>query len=668
MAENQIQYTKRNYDEIRNAIIEVTKRYYGNIFNTINDASIGQWMIDINSDIFDILMYNIDRAYQETSIDSANSRSSLLNIARSLGVKIPGPKSAVVEVELSCILPLNTSAVPGSSNNLAIADESYAPYIKKGSLFSDGRNTFELMEDVDFKTQFDSNGISNRQIIPRKNSNGEITSYRYKKLSVASAGQSKIYKRFITSSDIAPFFSITLQDTNILGVESIILKQGRTLGYNPKIAEFYVDRESYEDKEGKPTQRFFEVDNLIDQYRFGYEEQEVESLNGQYTYYSPIWDIIDTVEVRDEEDHVELEPVRMAVRGKWKRVKNKFVTEYADNGNLKITFGSGLLNQYGNIPTTANEYTQYYMSRMEANDYMGVLPEPNTTMYILYRTGGGEMSNIGANTLNKIVSLAYNIDGNCNDSEDSRKKSDVRASIAVTNPSQSYGGKDAPSDEEIRFMTKYISAAQNRCVTISDYYARLMEIPPKYGLPFRCGVLEENNKIVVYTLGLDPNGYLSSALSETVANNMKEYLSMYKMLTDFIEIRSGRIINISFEVDVYIDKTYDNSEVSKRIIETIRGYMDIRRHQMGEDIFIGDLEKEISKLDGVQNLIDLRCYNKVGDGYSDTQITQQMVSDGDNFTDEIDLQESDKTLFSEAGCMFEIKYPNDIQVNVKDRE
>ena len=668
MAENQIQYTKRNYDEIRNAIIEVTKRYYGNIFNTINDASIGQWMIDINSDIFDILMYNIDRAYQETSIDSANSRSSLLNIARSLGVKIPGPKSAVVEVELSCILPLNTSAVPGSSNNLAIADESYAPYIKKGSLFSDGRNTFELMEDVDFKTQFDSNGISNRQIIPRKNSNGEITSYRYKKLSVASAGQSKIYKRFITSSDITPFFSITLQDTNILGVESIILKQGRTLGYNPKIAEFYVDRESYEDKDGKPTQRFFEVDNLIDQYRFGYEEQEVESSNGQYTYYSPIWDIIDTVEVRDEEDHVELEPVRMAVRGKWKRVKNKFVTEYADNGNLKITFGSGLLNQYGNIPTTANEYTQYYMSRMEANDYMGVLPEPNTTMYILYRTGGGEMSNIGANTLNKIVSLAYNIDGNCNDSEDSRKKSDVRASITATNPTQSYGGKDAPSDEEIRFMTKYISAAQNRCVTISDYYARLMEIPAKYGLPFRCGVLEENNKIVVYTLGLDPNGYLSSALAETVAKNMKEYLSMYKMLTDFIEIRSGRIINISFEVDVYIDKTYDNSEVSKRIIETIRDYMDIRRHQMGEDIFIGDLEKEISKLDGVQNLIDLRCYNKVGNGYSDTQITQQMVSDGDNFTEEIDLQESDKTLFSEAGCMFEVKYPNDIQVNVKDRE
>jgi len=668
MAENQIQYTKRNYDEIRNALIEITKRYYGDIFNTINDASIGQWIMDINSDIFDILMYNIDRAYQETSIDSANSRQSLLNIAKSLGVKIPGPKSALVEVELSCILPLNTSAVPGSSDNLAIADESYAPYIKRGSLFTDGRNTFELMEDVDFKTQFDSNGISNRQIIPRRNSNGEITGYRYKKLAIASAGQSKIYKRFITNSDIAPFFSVTLQDANILGVESVILKQGRTLGFNPTVAEFYVDEESYEDKEGKPTQRFFEVDNLIDQYRFGYEEQEVDSSDGKYTYYSPIWDVIDTVEVVGDDEETKLEPIRMAVRGKWKRLKNKFVTEYTDNGNLKLIFGSGLRNKYGNIPEIAEDYTQYRMSRMEANDYMGVLPEPNTTMYILYRTGGGEMSNIGANTLTKILSLAYAIDGNCNDPEDTRKKSDVRASIAVTNPSQSYGGKDAPSNEEIRFMTKYISAAQNRCVTISDYYARLMEIPAKYGLPFRCGVVEENNKIVIYTLGLDPNGYLTSALAERVADNMKEYLSMYKMLTDFVEIRSGRIINIAFEIDIYVDKTYDKSEVSKRIIETTRDYMDIRRHQMGEDIFIGDLEKEISKLDGVQNLIDLRCYNKVGDGYSETQISQQMVSNGDTFTDEVDLRESDKTLFSEAGCMFEIKYANDIQINVRERE
>jgi hypothetical protein len=97
--------------------------------------------------------------------------------------------------------------------------------------------------------------------------------------------------------------------------------------------------------------------------------------------------------------------------------------------------------------------------------------------------------------------------------------------------------------------------------------------------------------------------------------------------------------------------------------------MDIRKWQMGQDIFIGDLEKEISKLDGVVNLIDLRCYNKVGDGYSDTKITQQLVENTDVVTsnNQLDLQASEKTLFADTGTMFEIKYSNDVVVNIRER-
>ena len=34
--------------------------------------------------------------------------------------------------------------------------------------------------------------------------------------------------------------------------------------------------------------------------------------------------------------------------------------------------------------------------------------------------------------------------------------------------------------------------------------------------------IEENNKVVIYTFGLDPEGHLESKLSEHVANNIKE--------------------------------------------------------------------------------------------------------------------------------------------------
>ena len=140
-------------------------------------------------------------------------------------------------------------------------------------------------------------------------------------------------------------------------------------------------------------------------------------------------------------------------------------------------------------------------------------------------------------------------------------------------------------------------------------------------------------------------------------------------------------MNLGFDVNVYVDKTYDKSEVVKQIIELIQNYMDIRKHLMGEDIFLGDLEKEIAKLDGVINLISLRCVNKTGEGYSDSLVNQTTVDQTDcvatNANDslgdlsgelEVDLQDSDKTLYSSLDTMFEIKYPSkDIKVRVKTK-
>lgn len=253
----------------------------------------------------------------------------------------------------------------------------------------------------------------------------------------------------------------------------------------------------------------------------------------------------------------------------------------------------------------------------------------------------------------------------------------MRKSITVTNTTPSYGGKDGPTIEELRYIIKYNASSQNRCVTLKDYHSRLNNLPSKYGTPFRFSVTEENNKIVIYTLGLDSNGQLSNFLSETVAENMREYLSHYKMLNDFIEIKSGKIINIAFKAKVYIDNNFDNVIVTKQIIDTINSYMDIRKHLMGEDIFIGDLQKEISKIDGVINLVSLKVYNKVGEGYSENTITQTLVgkhscnNDEDEviLDNEIDLTKSDYMLYSDANSMFEIKYMNrDITVEVKSKK
>lgn len=665
MSENKISYSSRNYAEFRDEFMKITKKYYPNIVKDFSDAAIGQWFIELLASVSDDLSYHIDRTFQETDINSAQQTSSLIKLARSNGLKIPGKKAAICEVELSCNLPLN-SQEPENDGNLRLADENYAPIIKKGTLFSTGLTMFELDEDVDFKEQFDSNGISNRTITPVRDSNGNIVSYKYSKLAIAKAGQSKIYKKVLTDSDIKPFMEITLQDRNILGVESIIIKEGTNYTTDPSTYDFMVDEETYTDQVGKIVQRYFEVESLLEQYRFGYEEEvtDVIGSNGG-KYYNPIWQEINN-------------GTRSVVKGKWKRFKNKFITEYTENWQLKIIFGSGIRNKYGQIPEDASSFTQYMMSRMQANDYMGVLPESNTTMYILYRVGGGEETNISQGSLNNIVYINYSICGNYNDNENTKKIKDVQSSITVTNTSPSYGGKDEPTSEELKYLIKYNNASQNRCVTIKDYYAKLITMPSKYGSPFRFGVIEENNKIVIYTLGLNSQGKLMRELAEPVSENMQEYLSNYKMINDFIEIKSGKVINLKFEIDAIVDKSYDKSNVTKTIIETVKNYMDIRKHQMGEDIFIGDIQKELNKIDGVLNIIDIRIYNPMGNGYSTDEITQELIDPSEcgydeyaeaetNFDRQINLKSSDMMLYNDVNSMFEILNDNDITVRIKQR-
>lgn len=675
MAENKLSYLNRNYDDYRQSIIDITRQYYPDVFENLNDASVGAWLIDILSDIGDNLNYHIDRNVQETYLDSSKEFTSIQNIARTNGLRIPYKKAALVEIELSCRLPLYQQGSEGDGDMMA--DETYCPYVKRGTLFSNGTTTFELVHNVDFKEQFNEDGLSDRQIVPNRDSNGTIISYTYKKLAIASASQTRVMKKIVSSNEITPFMEVMINDSNVLGVDSIIVKDGTNINTDPQFNEFFIDEETYNDNSGKPVDRFFEVDNLIDQYRFGYVIEDGE--NGKY---NPEWSEEEVAEIKDEQGAViDTVVLRKIAKGKWKRLKNKFITEYTDDWKLKVIFGAGIRNEYGDIPQDAKKFTQYQMSRMLANDYMGVLPKSESTMYILYRIGGGEISNIAAGTLTNIISLNIEIEGNPEDGLCSEKIRDVRKSMAVTNTTPSYGGKNEPTTEEIRYMIKYNASSQNRCVTLKDYISRISKIPAKFGCPFRHNAIEENNKIVIYTLGLDYEGHLTNFLSETVANNIKNYLSQYRMINDFVEIKSGKIINLAFRLTVYLDKSYDKSEVTKRIIDLVYDYMDIRKHLMGDDIFVGDLEKEISKLDGVINLVKMRIFNKVGEGYSTDRSTQQLVNVSDCDFEELDaydrqienqneinLEKSDYMLFSEADSMFEIKYKNrDIEVIVKTR-
>ena len=660
-----ISYLARSFDDIKSELLNFSKKYYPELSDNFNDASVGAWMLDMVSAVGDDLAYHTDRMYQETNINSANSRSSILNNARMNGIKIPGANSSLCEGELSCTV--------GVENNSPKVDE--LPVLKMGGTVGNSSYTFELTEDVNFAEQFNKDGFSNRKIVPTRDNNGIITGYTVTKNTIVVGGQSKIYKKVILEDDLKPFMEIVLPEQNIMSVESIIFKETSNFVNDPQMYEFFVDDEEFKVKnEDITTYRYFEVDSLSDQYRFGTEMSD----NSNIEKYPPLQE--SCITYGEEANSAMTVNIRNYYQGKWKPIVQKFITEYTDNNYLKIIFGCA--TDIVETPINASKYAENIMSKMVNNKMLGILPKAGWTMYVLYRVGGGVETNLAQGAINKLlnVDIVFNEGGNLQPSG----KTSVIKSLSVYNPTTSIAGKDAPSTEELKYLVKYSIPTQDRCVTLKDYKAKILQIPPKYGCPFRCNAMEENNKIIIPMLGLNYNGKLDSTLPEILVNNVKEWLSNYKNLTDYIEMRSGKIYNLGFDVDVFVDKNYTTPDVIASIIDKIYDYMDVNKRDMGDDVFIGDLEREINNLDGVIGLIGMRIYTIYGGIYNDkcplpiktnesdcckTDVVEFGVSGVSGVTaEQLDIDAIDGVLVSDYDSMFEIKNKeSDIRVRVKLR-
>lgn len=641
--DKKISYLNRDFNDCRTALIEFSKKYYPNLTVDYDDASVASWMIDIVAAATDDLMYHLDRVYQETNIDSANEKSSLYSIARNMGLKVPGPKGAMAEVAFSLCLPIN-----GTSPQW-----DYAPIIRRGTRVSAGSQVFELLYDVDFAQQFSEAGVSDRTIVPLSNSNGLVTQYRVTKLATVIAGETNVYKKVVYSKDVVPFMEIVLPEQNVMNVESVVVKDGTNFTSVPSYGEFYSADEDIScngvQTEVSPK-RYFEVESLAQQFRWDDVLEEGKAVRQTYSY----------------QNNGVTYPVCTVTKGEWKPANRKFITEYTDNGYMKLTFGAGL-DANADLSSVdlsgASSFSKFQISRLIENPALGYVPHANSTVFVLYRTGGGKASNVAAGAINKISKLNIEMRGT-----DVAMRTAIKNSLKVTSTTPSVSGKDMPTEQELKYLIKYNSGAQNRCITVKDYVSRILRMPPKYGTPFRVGADEQNNKIMVYLLGLDYQGHLDATLPTALIDNVSAYLSGYRSINDYVEIKSGRIINLSFQIDIFIDKNYNKSDVITMVIDTVNNYMDINKHLMGDDIFVGDIEKEISKVDGVINLISLEIWNEHdGSKYSGTRTTQEVDEVGQDRS-KIDLEASDGILYSEGDTMLEIKYPEqDIKVRCKTR-
>jgi hypothetical protein len=618
---NIIQYGSRTFGEIRTDLIAYIRQAYPDVLSDFTDSSVGAMLIDLNAGVGNNLSINTDRAFQETQLQNAQLRTSLLNIAKTMGFNIPGRKPSVTVIDFNVTIP-----VLGDK-----PDASYYPTLAPGAQVIGGGKVFETQDTIDWSSPFSTLGDPNRSIIPFLNSNGVIISYSVTKREVVINGSTSIYKKIINATDVIPFLEVTLPDQDVIGIDGVILLEGTNFTTNPPIGDFDPSMDgNYDSTIGSIVNLYYEVDYLAQQRVF------IENVSSS----------------------VNSSGVTSGLKaGRWINVTKKFIKEFTPNGYCVLTFGSGDADadafKSGFIKVGVSNTA--FLDNFLNNTALGEKLKANYTLFIKYRTGGGVNSNVGASTLTQLGGYSLTVQGSRQD-----YNQNVQRSLTANNPIPAIGGNDGLSVEQIRQLIKYNFASQERDVALTDYLLQMYKMPGKFGSPFRANTFKLNNKVIISILGIGVDGKLSNTSNSLLKSNIAEYLTEFRMINDYIEVRDGRIFNLAFDINVYVANIADNT-IANSIITLVTNYFDINNHQMDENIFLGPLYKEILSANGVINVIDIKVYNKVGGQYSNNVVSQEIVNPATG-----EIQIINNTIYATEDSMFEIKFPqSDIKVYLR---
>ena len=598
----EIKYINRDFSDFKTRLIEFAKTYFPNTYNDFSEASPGMMFIEQSAYVGDVLSFYIDNQFQENFIQYAQQSNNLYELAYMFGYKPKLSSAAQTTIDFYQQLP---SKLVGSEY---VPDYDYALTISENStITSDNGTSFIIQDKIDFSltSSQDPTEISIYQVA------GNTVQYYLLKKS-RNAISSTIVSQTYTFTDPLPFQTINLNTTNFLKILDITDSDGNL---------------------------WYEVDHLGQEMAF---------------------DSIKNTNINDP-NKMDNTPYLL----KLKKVARRFATRIIAKDNIQIQFGVGSpdstteeitpnSNNVGiGLPFKQDKLTTAYSpTNFLYTGTYGISPS-NTTLTVRYLTGGGVTSNIAANTLTKISpeSIKFNlfslIDNTANY---------IFSSVSVNNPLAASGGNSGDTLEEIRQNTLALVASQKRSVTADDYLIRALSMPSDYGTVSKSYIeqpkLTDNQVSTIetlnlYVLSLNSEGKLDYA-NTTLKNNLRTYMSQYRMIGDNIEIRDAYIINIGINFEIIVLPEYNNNEVLLACITALQTYFNIDNWQLNQPIFLRDLYILLDKIKGVQTVKNISIANKVGTSTGYSQYAYDIEGATQNQVIYPSLDPS----------IFELKYPN----------
>jgi len=556
-----IKYTGRDFTNLRNQLVEYAKNYFPNTYNDFSPTSPGMMFIEMAAYVGDVLSFYQDLQLQETYLQYAKDPANLYSMAYMMGYRPKVTTSSEVLLDVT----QTVDAVGGLPN------WSQALQIGAGTQLSAttaGQPKFYIDKPIDFT--FSSSYDPTLTIIQDLDNLGEPLSFTLVKQVKAYSGEVKTKTETIV--EVEKFKTITLDDTNIIGIISVVDSQNNI---------------------------WYEVPFL-----------------GQ-----------DTILV--DEQNISEDSNRVKYNLSLQRVSRRFVTRFTSTGQLQIQFGAGITGQEDEIitpdptniglgqvnPVTRLTYAYDPSNFLHTQTY-GLAPS-TTVLTITYLVGGGIQSNVPANTVNTVVSLGATIGDT--------------STLVFNNPQPASGGRDGDTVEELRQNALRSFNEQGRAVTLQDYTIRALSLPAKYGSIGKVYITQDqllntNNvgdniidsnplSLSMYVLAYDNNKSLITA-SKTLKDNLKKYLSEYMLLTDAINIKDAFVVNIEVEFDIIIRPNFLGRDVLLECTNVLKDFFDITKWNINQPINLSTIYTQLDRVKGVQTVQRVEIKNKQGGNYS----------------------------------------------------
>jgi hypothetical protein len=563
-----INYTNREFNTIKQDLLEIAERLYPDSFQDFSEASFASLMMDTVAYVGDQLSFYLDYNVNESFLDTAYQFNNILRHGRVLGYKFTGRPSTYGIAAFYI-------QVPATSAGLGV-NRSYAPILKKGSQFSSTTGlAYTLTESINFADN------KHPVVVATTDANGSPTHYAIKAYGRVVSGQ--MITQTVNVGSFQKFARVRLNSANVSEIISVYDSEG-----NEYFEVDYLAQDIVYKQVSNTNYKNDNVPSILKPFLVARKFTVERDINGVYLQFGS---------GKENASNIVAEPQSVAMD----------------------VFGK----EYANVKT-------FDPTRLSENEAFGIVPE-NTTLTVAMRVTNPGSSNLAARQLNQVSKVLLDFEDTTVLSralmQDVRSSIEVENESPITGDVSNPNSAEIKQRIYDTFPTQNRAVTQadyeNLAYRMHSKFGSIKRVSVQKDFD------SQKRNLNMYVVSDDSFGKLVKTNS-TIKRNLKIWINQYRMINDTIDILDPYIINLGIQFQIKTVPGADKKVVLARCVEAL-GQNFGSNYYIGESVVVSDIYKILNNVPGVLDVIKARLFNKTGANYSSAtiNINKNLSPDGD---------------------------------------